>query len=82
MKDLQKGEHINKQDEPPGYMPIRIHVMSRSTSSRNIIIRKVTKKNVAVTSNMSHDDKDLWNRLRYGVPPLRLNADGGLDGKS
>jgi hypothetical protein len=50
--------------------------------AENIIIRKVTKKNVAVTSNMSHDDKDIWTRLRYGVPPLRLNADGGLDGKS
>ena len=31
---------------------------------------------------MSHDDKDVWNRLRYGVPPLRLNVDGGLGRKS
>jgi len=30
---------------------------------------------------MSHDDTNLWNRLRYGVPPLRLNANGGLDGE-
>jgi hypothetical protein len=74
---------MNKQMD--GYLQVicPIHKdMNRSTSSRNIIIRKVTKKNVAVTSNMPHDYKDTWNRLRYGVPPLRLNADGGLDGKS
>lgn len=42
---------------------------------------KVSENNVAMTWNISHD-KDRWSLLRYGVPPLRLNVDGGRDAKS